>query len=81
MSALRHRLFVPGLAALLAIGVSPAHAADPDFDLPEGCSHFYKQTNGQDGQGDTRFAVTNLDSVSIWNLRRSAGRENRSSVR
>lgn len=73
MSALRHRLFVLGLAALLALGLSSAHAADPDFDLPDGSGHFYKQANGQGGQGHTGFAVTNLDSIPLWDVYRHLG--------
>jgi len=44
----------------------PAHADGGALDhaLPDG--HFYQQANGQGGQGDTGYAITDADGIPFW---------------
>ncbi|MDA8217622.1 MAG: hypothetical protein M0Z94_08410 [Dehalococcoidales bacterium] len=54
------------LLLLLGLLPAPAGAEALDFDLADGSGHFYKQTNGQGGQGETGFAVVNADGIPFW---------------
>lgn len=58
------------LAALLPI---VAQADDLDYDLPDGSGHFYRQANGQGGQGETGYAITDADSIPFWDEYRRLG--------
>ena len=50
---------------------SNASADAPDFPIPNG--HFFKQTNGANGAGETGFAVTDADRVPFWTVYRRLG--------
>ena len=60
------------LFATLSLSAAVARAEPLDFDLPGG-GHFYKQANGQGGQGETGYAITDDAGIPFWSTLRQLG--------
>jgi len=58
--------FLLALLVLVAFSPTVGAAGTPDYALPDGSGHFYQQANGQGGQGDSGFAITNDDGLPFW---------------
>lgn len=76
MGAKPLQALITAIGVLIAIFSFPATAigaGDPDYDLPGGKGHFYKQANGQGGQGELGFAITNDGGIPFWDEYRRLG--------
>jgi hypothetical protein len=63
--ALVRLMLASTLLLQLAVALpAQADSADLDHALPDG--HFYQQANGQGGQGNTGYAITDTDSIPFW---------------
>ena len=63
-SSLRHQLALLLLLPAALARPAPAHADTLDFAIPNG--HFYQQANGQDGAGNTGYAITDDKGIPFW---------------
>ncbi len=69
------------LALLFALGLlwpsflhSSSRADDSlDYDLPDGSGHFYRQANGNGGEGEAGFAITNAGGIPLWDQYQQLG--------
>ncbi|GEM_PF-2980706 len=72
----RQRVFTTALLLIATFGMlapTPALADPLDFDLPGGSGHFYRQANGQGGQGNTGYAITDDQGIAFWDAYRRLG--------